>query len=74
MDEILNKIRVSRKETLLSMKTINKALDYLVSIEGANDDRIDEIRDFISRLVDEEIDFLVEIQKIIFIHNCSIKI
>ena len=61
MDEILNKIRVSKeKETIVEYeKTINKALDYLVSIEGANDDRIDEIRDFISRLVDEEIDFLV---------------
>tara|TARA_Y100001954_G_scaffold108607_1_gene118015 strand:+ start:12367 stop:12579 length:213 start_codon:yes stop_codon:yes gene_type:complete len=61
MDEILNKIRVSKeKETIVEYeKTINKALDYLVSIEGANDERIDEIRDFISRLVDEEIDFLV---------------
>ena len=61
MDEILNKIRVSKeKETIVEYeKTINKALDYLVSIEGVNDDRIDEIRDFISRLVDEEIDFLV---------------
>ena len=61
MDDILNKIRVSKeKETIVEYeKTINKALDYLVSIEGANDDRIDEIRDFISRLVDEEIDFLV---------------
>ena len=61
MDDILNKIRVSKeKETIVEYeKTINKALDYLVSIEGANDERIDEIRDFISRLVDEEIDFLV---------------
>mgnify|MGYP001354857402 FL=1 len=61
MDDILNKIRVSKeKDTIVEYeKTINKALDYLVSIEGANDDRIDEIRDFISRLVDEEIDFLV---------------
>ncbi len=61
MDDILNKIRVSKeKDTIVEYeKTINKALDYLVSIEGANDNRIDEIRDFISRLVDEEIDFLV---------------
>jgi len=61
MDDILNKIRVSKeKDTIVEYeKTINKALDYLVSIEGANDNRIDDIRDFISRLVDEEIDFLV---------------
>tara|TARA_Y100001968_G_C19086672_1_gene585671 strand:- start:339 stop:551 length:213 start_codon:yes stop_codon:yes gene_type:complete len=61
MDDILNRIRVSKEKELIAdyEKKINKALDYLVSIEGSDDEKIDEIRDFISRLIDEEVDFLV---------------
>jgi len=61
MDDILNEIRVSKEKDLIVdyEKTVNRALDYLVSIEGVDDEKIDQIRDFITRLVDEEIDFLV---------------
>ena len=61
MDDILNRIRVSKEKELIAgyEKKINKALDYLVSIEGSDDEKIDEIRDFIARLIDEEVDFLV---------------
>ena len=61
MDDILNEIRVSKEKDLIVdyEKTVNRALDYLVSIEGADDEKIDQIREFITRLVDEEIDFLV---------------
>jgi len=61
MDDILNKIRVSKEKDLIVdyEKTVNRALDYLVSIEGADDQKIDRIREFITRLIDEEIDFLV---------------
>ena len=61
MDDILNKIRVSKEKDLIVdyEKTVNRALDYLVSIEGVDDEKIDQIRDFITRLVDEELDFLV---------------
>tara|TARA_B100000579_G_scaffold388335_1_gene361380 strand:- start:253 stop:465 length:213 start_codon:yes stop_codon:yes gene_type:complete len=61
MDDILNKIRVSKEKDLIVdyEKTVNRALDYLVSIEGADDQKIDQIREFITRLIDEEIDFLV---------------
>ena len=61
MDDILNKIRVSKEKDLIVdyEKKVNRALDYLVSIEGAEDEEIDRIREFLSRLIDEEIDFLV---------------
>ena len=61
MDDILNKIRVSKEKDVITdyEKTLNKALDYLVSIEGSNDEEIDAIREFVARLIDEEIDFLV---------------
>ena len=61
MDDILNKIRVSKEKDVITdyEKTLNRALDYLVSIEGSNDEEIDAIRDFVARLIDEEIDFLV---------------
>ena len=61
MDDILNKIRVSKEKDLIVdyEKTVNRALDYLVSIEGIEDEKIDQIRDFLTRLIDEEIDFLV---------------
>ena len=44
MDDILNRIRVSREKEILTdhEKTINKALDYLVSIENT-DEKITEI-------------------------------
>ena len=46
MDDILNKIRVSKEKDLIVdyEKTVNRALDYLVSIEGADDQKIDQIR------------------------------
>lgn len=61
MDDILNKIRVSQEKDLIVdyEKTVNRALDYLVSIEGVEDEKIDQIREFLTRLIDEEIDFLV---------------
>tara|TARA_B100000902_G_scaffold345709_1_gene351929 strand:- start:198 stop:410 length:213 start_codon:yes stop_codon:yes gene_type:complete len=61
MDDILNKIRVSKEKDLIVdyEKTVNRALDYLVSIEGVEDEKIDQIREFLTRLIDEEIDFLV---------------
>ena len=61
MDDILNKIRVSKEKDLIVdyEKTVNRALDYLVSIEGIEDEKIDQIREFLTRLIDEEIDFLV---------------
>ena len=61
MDDILNKIRVSREKEILveHEKTINRALDYLSSIENTDDRKLDLIRSFLSRLIDEEIDFLV---------------
>ena len=40
-------------------KTINKALDYLVSIENTDEKKIHSIRTFLSRVSDEEIDFLI---------------
>jgi len=61
MDDILNKIRVSKEKDVIVdyEKTVNRALDYLVSIEGIEDEKIDQIREFLTRLIDEEIDFLV---------------
>mgnify|MGYP001234048534 CR=1 FL=1 len=61
MDDILNKIRVSKEKDVIVdyEKTVNRALDYLVSIEGVEDEKIDQIREFLTRLIDEEIDFLV---------------
>ena len=61
MDDILNRIRVSREKEILTEheKTINKALDYLVSIENTDEKKIHSIRTFLSRVIDEEIDFLI---------------
>ena len=61
MDDILNKIRVSREKEILTdhEKTLNRALDYLVSIESLDDRKIEDIRLFLSRVITEEIDFLV---------------
>ena len=61
MDDILNKIRVSREKEILTNheKIINKALDYLVSIENVDENKIQSVRSFLSRVIDEEIDFLI---------------
>ena len=61
MDDILNKIRVSREKEILTNheKIINKALDYLVSIENIDENKIQSVRSFLSRVIDEEIDFLI---------------
>ena len=61
MDDILNKIRVSREKEILTNheKTINKALDYLISIENVDENKIQSVRSFLSRVIDEEIDFLI---------------
>ena len=61
MDDILNKIRVSREKEILTNheKTINKALDYLVSIDNVDENKIQSVRSFLSRVIDEEIDFLI---------------
>tara|TARA_B100000427_G_scaffold255423_1_gene219079 strand:- start:312 stop:527 length:216 start_codon:yes stop_codon:yes gene_type:complete len=61
MDKILNDILVSReKETLVEYeKTLNKSLDYMISIENLDERKVEKIRQFISRVIDEEIDYLV---------------
>ena len=61
MDDILNKIRVSREKEILTNheKIINKALDYLISIENIDENKIQSVRSFLSRVIDEEIDFLI---------------
>jgi len=61
MDKILNDILVSReKDNLVEYeKIIQKSLDYMNSIENIDEDKIDRIRQFVSRVVDEEIDYLV---------------
>ena len=61
MDKILNDILVSKeKDTLIEYeKTLNKSLDYLTSIENVDEEKIEKIRHFISRVIDEEIDYLV---------------
>lgn len=61
MDDILNRIRVSREKDILTdhEKTLNKALDYLTSIENIDDQKVESIRIFLSRVIDEEIDFLI---------------
>ena len=61
MDKILNDILVAKeKDTLLEYeKILNKSLDYLSSIENHDEEKIDKIRAFLSRVIDEEIDYLV---------------
>ena len=61
MDKILNDILVSReKDNLVECeKILQKSLDYLSSIENVDEDKIEQIRQFVSRVVDEEIDYLV---------------
>jgi len=61
MDKILNDILVSReKDNLIECEQIlNKSLDYLSSIENIDEEKLDRIRQFLSRVIDEEIDYLV---------------
>ena len=61
MDKILNDILVAKeKDTLLEYeKVLNKSLDYLSSIENIEEEKIEKIRRFLSRVIDEEIDYLV---------------
>ena len=61
MDKILNDLLVSKeKETLVEYeKVLNKSLDYLSSIENVDEEKIDKIRCFLTRVIDEEIDYLV---------------
>ena len=58
MDKILNDILVSKeKDTLIEYeKILNKSLDYLNSIENVDEEKIEKIRHFVSRVIDEEID------------------
>ena len=61
MDKILNDLLVSKeKDTLVDYeKVLNKSLDYMVSIENIDDKKIEKIREFVARVIDEEIDYLV---------------
>lgn len=61
MDKILNNLLVSKeKDTLLEYENIlNKSLDYMSSIENIDESKLERLRDFISRVIDEEIDYLV---------------
>ncbi len=61
MDKILNDLLISReKDTLVEYeKTLSKSLDYMVSIENIDEEKVEKIRHFISRVIDEEIDYLV---------------
>lgn len=60
MDKILNDMLVSKeKNTLAEYESIlQKALDYISSIENHDEEKIEKIRFFISRVIDEEIDYL----------------
>jgi hypothetical protein len=61
MDKILNDILVSKeKDNLVEHEAIlQKALDYFSSIENHDEEKIEKIRFFISRIIEEEIDYLV---------------
>ena len=61
MDKILNNLLVSKeKDTLLEYENIlNKSLDYMSSIENIDESKLERLRDFISRVIDEEIDYLL---------------
>jgi hypothetical protein len=61
MDKILNNLLVSKeKDTLLEYeKILNKSLDYMSSIENIDESKLERLREFISRVIDEEIDYLV---------------
>tara|TARA_B100000902_G_C27257749_1_gene888870 strand:- start:1175 stop:1387 length:213 start_codon:yes stop_codon:yes gene_type:complete len=61
MDKILNDILVSKeKDTLIEYeKLLHKSLDYMESIDNVEEQKIEKIRCFISRMINEEIDYLV---------------
>tara|TARA_B100001287_G_scaffold160252_1_gene134674 strand:- start:341 stop:556 length:216 start_codon:yes stop_codon:yes gene_type:complete len=61
MDKILNNLLVSKeKDTLLEYENIlNKSLDYMSSIENIDESKLEKLREFITRVIDEEIDYLV---------------
>jgi hypothetical protein len=61
MDKILNDLLVSREKNNLVdyEKILNKSLDYMVSIENLDEKKVEKIREFISRVIDEEIDYLL---------------
>ena len=61
MDKILNDILVSReKDNLVEYeKILQKSLDYMSSIENLDKKKIEKIRYFVTRIVDEEIDYLL---------------
>jgi len=61
MDKILNDILVSREKDVLveHERILQKSLDYISSIESHDDEKIERIRHFISRVIDEEIDYLL---------------
>jgi len=61
MDKILNDILVSReKDNLVEYEEIiQKSLDYMSSIENLDEKKIEKIRYFVTRIVDEEIDYLL---------------
>tara|TARA_B110000014_G_C19693719_1_gene363422 strand:- start:277 stop:528 length:252 start_codon:yes stop_codon:yes gene_type:complete len=61
MDKILNDILVSKeKDTLIEYeKLLQKSLDYMDSIDNIDEEKIEKIRQFISRMIHEEIDYLI---------------
>ena len=61
MDKILNNLLVSKeKDTLLEYENIlNKSLDYMSSIENIDESKLERLREFISRVIEEEIDYLL---------------
>ena len=61
MDKILNDILVSKeKDTLIEYeKLLHKSLDYMESIDNIDEQKIEKLRCFISRMINEEIDYLI---------------
>tara|TARA_B100001250_G_scaffold252526_1_gene217157 strand:- start:606 stop:821 length:216 start_codon:yes stop_codon:yes gene_type:complete len=61
MDQILHNLLVSKeKDTLVQYeKILQKSLDYMESIDNVDEEKIEKIRQFVSRLINEEIDYLV---------------
>tara|TARA_B100001250_G_scaffold376372_1_gene364625 strand:+ start:139 stop:354 length:216 start_codon:yes stop_codon:yes gene_type:complete len=61
MDKILNDLLVSQeKDTLAEYeKILQKSLDYMESIDNLDEKKLDKIRQFVSRVIHEEIDYLV---------------
>ena len=59
MDDILNRIRVSREKEILTdhEKTINKALDYLVSIENTDEKKFIQLELFYLGLLTKKLIF-----------------